>query len=158
MHQRKCLLGWNGWGWWWRVRVEKIQSFLCNFREGNPRIREIAPTHLRSSIHWKPIMRIPLAFLWSLVQWSSDQNFAVTLGQLSKILRVATETRLDKEVWGIWEGRKKQGAPQGSECLWGSSQRQDSCSRKLPTFWKWCKGFLAEYHSKMKAHQWIIRR
>lgn len=41
----------------------KIESLLCNFREGNPRIREIAPMDLRRSIYLKPIMRIPLTFL-----------------------------------------------------------------------------------------------
>lgn len=42
-------------------RVEKIQPFLCNFSEGNPRIREITRMDLRSSIYLKPLMRIPSA-------------------------------------------------------------------------------------------------
>lgn len=44
-------------------RVEKTWSFLCNFREGYPRIKEITPTDLRRTIYFKPILRIPLAFL-----------------------------------------------------------------------------------------------
>lgn len=42
-------------------RVEKIQPFLYNFSEGNPRIREITLMDLSSSIYLKPLMRIPSA-------------------------------------------------------------------------------------------------
>lgn len=44
-----------------RERVEKIQPFLCNFSEGNPRIREITRMDVRSSIYLKSLMRIPSA-------------------------------------------------------------------------------------------------
>lgn len=47
---------------------EKIESFLYNFRKDNPRIREISPLDLRSSIYLKPIMRIPFIFPRSPIQ------------------------------------------------------------------------------------------
>lgn len=51
------MLAESGWG---GVKgKEKTQSFLCNFRKGNPRIREITCMDLRS-IYLKPLMKIPL--------------------------------------------------------------------------------------------------
>lgn len=59
MHKRKCLLCWGGGGE--GERVEKIQPFLCNVSEANPRVREITHMDLRRSIYLEPLMRIPVA-------------------------------------------------------------------------------------------------
>lgn len=52
-------VGWEGEG----KRVEKIQSFLCNLREGNPRIREIAPMDHEKKHILKAYNENTLAFL-----------------------------------------------------------------------------------------------
>lgn len=71
----------------------------------------------------------------------------MTLGQLSKIVRVATEVRLDKEEVAPGKGGSAED-PQGSEHLWVSRQQEDSCFRKSPAFKSDLKGFLLNIIAK----------